>query len=221
MAKQAYVYSGTDWVPLASEVTNLSNYYTKGETDIITAPTGLKNVVPSSVAVGSGSGSASALGTVTFSGCSSLALNGIFSSTYDNYRIVVSNLTHSAGGVGINMRLRKNGTDNTSVSYIRQYIDANGSTIAAGRPGTDSIWLVLLPATTSVNGFSEMTIFNPNNATVATSISGGFPYNGTTLVMQPYYGIHNVTSSADFDGFNLIPNSGTMSGTISVYGYTN
>jgi len=31
MAKQAYVYSGTDWVPLASEVTNLSNYYTKGE----------------------------------------------------------------------------------------------------------------------------------------------------------------------------------------------
>jgi len=29
MAKQAYVYSGTDWVPLASEVTNLSNYQTK------------------------------------------------------------------------------------------------------------------------------------------------------------------------------------------------
>ena len=29
MAKQAYVYSGTDWVPLASEVTNLSGYQTK------------------------------------------------------------------------------------------------------------------------------------------------------------------------------------------------
>jgi len=29
MAKQAYVYSGTDWVPLASEVTNLSSYQTK------------------------------------------------------------------------------------------------------------------------------------------------------------------------------------------------
>ena len=29
MAKQAYVYSGTDWVPLASEVTNLSAYQTK------------------------------------------------------------------------------------------------------------------------------------------------------------------------------------------------
>ena len=29
MAKQAYVYSGTDWVPLASEVTNLSDYQTK------------------------------------------------------------------------------------------------------------------------------------------------------------------------------------------------
>jgi len=29
MAKQTYVYSGTEWVPLASEVTNLSNYQTK------------------------------------------------------------------------------------------------------------------------------------------------------------------------------------------------
>ena len=29
MAKSAYVYSGTDWVPLASEVTNLSGYQTK------------------------------------------------------------------------------------------------------------------------------------------------------------------------------------------------
>jgi hypothetical protein len=33
MAKQAYVYSGTDWVPLASEVTNLSDYYTSAEVD--------------------------------------------------------------------------------------------------------------------------------------------------------------------------------------------
>ena len=29
MAKQAYVYSGTDWVPLASEVTNLTAYQTR------------------------------------------------------------------------------------------------------------------------------------------------------------------------------------------------
>lgn len=29
MSKQAYVYSGTDWVPLASEVTNLTAYQTK------------------------------------------------------------------------------------------------------------------------------------------------------------------------------------------------
>lgn len=29
MAKQTYVYSGTEWVPLASEVTNLSSYQTK------------------------------------------------------------------------------------------------------------------------------------------------------------------------------------------------
>jgi hypothetical protein len=33
MAKQAYVYSGTDWVPLASEVTNLSELRAAGVDD--------------------------------------------------------------------------------------------------------------------------------------------------------------------------------------------
>ena len=57
MAKQAYVYSGTDWVPLASEVTNLSNYQ-------LSNGVGLAKVIPTSVAVGSGSGSVDSLGTV-------------------------------------------------------------------------------------------------------------------------------------------------------------
>ena len=51
---------------------------------------GLAKIVPSSVAVGSGTGSANSLGTVTFSGASSVSLNGCFSSTYDNYRLMLN-----------------------------------------------------------------------------------------------------------------------------------
>jgi hypothetical protein len=160
------------------------------------------------------------ISTTTFSAVSSQSFNSIFSSTYDNYKIVVSNLTHSVGGVGVNMRLRKSGTDDSSTNYVRQYVDANGSTLASARPGTDTLWLTLLPSTGTENGFSEMTIFNPNNATIKTAIIGGFPYNGTTLVSQTYYGFHNVATSANYDGFSLIPGSGTISGTVSVYGYS-
>jgi hypothetical protein len=51
---------------------------------------GLVQIVPSSVTVASGSGSANGNGAVEFSGCSSISLNGIFSSSYDNYRILIS-----------------------------------------------------------------------------------------------------------------------------------
>ena len=51
---------------------------------------GLAKIVPTSVAVGSGTGSADSLGNVTFSGASSGSLNGCFTSTYDKYKILIS-----------------------------------------------------------------------------------------------------------------------------------
>ena len=113
MAKQAYVYSGTDWVPLASEVTNLSSYYTSAQTDIITAPTGLKLLVPTSVAVGSGTGTANAAGQVTFTGASSVQLNGVFTTTYDNYKIVL-NITAISSTDVLQFRFGTSGTINTT-----------------------------------------------------------------------------------------------------------
>ena len=63
-------------------------------------------------------------------------------------------------------------------------------------------------------------IFHPNNATIPTSFSNTFLYDGAaTLVYQSAVGVHNLTSSADFDGFTIIPDAGTVSGIISVYGY--
>lgn len=38
MSKKAYVYDGSAWVDLSSSVTDLSNYYTKSESDAITPP---------------------------------------------------------------------------------------------------------------------------------------------------------------------------------------
>jgi hypothetical protein len=56
---------------------------------------GLAKIVPSSVAVGSGTGSSDTTGKVTFSGASTVSLNGVFTSSYRNYKIIVSNdFTH-------------------------------------------------------------------------------------------------------------------------------
>jgi hypothetical protein len=216
MAKQAYVYSGSDWVPLASEVTNLSNYYTKGEIDIIDAPTGLKKVVPSSVAVGSGSGSVSASGTVTFSGASSVSLNDVFSSTYDNYVIFYKNTTTSTGNV-LTLRYRLSGTD-TSANYGTQRLYAQGTTVTASRDGvgTDEIFVSdLNNATPSFAGY-QMNIFTPNVASPTVSFISGTTYIGADLYPSFSAGFQN--STTQFTGFTLLVNTGTFGGTVSVFG---
>lgn len=176
---------------------------------------GLAKIVPSSVAVGSGTGSASALGTVTFSGCSSVSLNGVFSATYDNYLIVPDNITQSASSY-MQLRLRTSGTDNTANSYWRQYILANSTTVSAAR--TQGTLLDLWEAGATFPASGQMDIQNPfttaytranyfvnqENPTTQGFIQGSFTFNGTT----------------SFDGFTLIPASGTITGAISVYGYT-
>jgi hypothetical protein len=50
---------------------------------------GLTQIIPTSVSVGSGSGTVSAGGAVTFSGATSISLNGAFTSTYQNYRLLI------------------------------------------------------------------------------------------------------------------------------------
>lgn len=63
----------------------------------ISSRNGSTLIIPSSVSVGSGSGSVSANGTVTISSASSITFNNIFSATYDSYAIYALNLV--GGGV--------------------------------------------------------------------------------------------------------------------------
>jgi hypothetical protein len=94
MAKQAYVYSGTDWVPLASEVTNLSSYALSSQVKII-------QVVNSSTTTGTSVASTSFVDTtLTASITPSSATNKIlvlFSQPFSYTR------TASENGVGIQL----------------------------------------------------------------------------------------------------------------------
>lgn len=208
MAKQAYVYSGTDWVPLASEVTNLTNYYTKGEIDILDAPTGLKKIVPSSVAVGSGTGSADSLGTVTFTGVSSVSLNGVFSSTYDNYWIVW-NVTNNSGTSTCTLRFRTSGTDySTADAYGSGYgLGLGPTTITYNDSGATS--LRLGSGNFQNSGGGHILVSRPTGRITYQN------YVGSNATAVSYSGSCGATN---FDGFSIIT-PGTISGTISVYGY--
>jgi hypothetical protein len=219
MAKQAYVYSGTDWVPLASEVTNLSGYYTKGEIDILDAPTGLKLLVPTSVAVGSGTGTVGATGTVTFSGASSVSLNGCFTSTYDNYKVLIYQTT-SSGSNTVRFRMRAAGTDLTTSTYrsLAYYANSAANSFSGLESGSSTTYGSLSYAGTQGNAI-EFDIFNPQIANYTHLRSTSTFHDGTNMfLLNAGIVVANQTS---YDGFTIFPVTANVTGTVRVYGYKN
>jgi hypothetical protein len=181
---------------------------------------GLVQIVPTSIAATGGSGSISATGAVSFTSASAINFNGCFSSLYDNYRIIFSNLNGSGSSSDVGFRLRKSGTDNTSNVYYRQYLDGSSTTANIGRIQSTS-WVVF--AVRDQGPFqSYLELTNPNSANVRT---GGIANQAYGAVSTPSVTIssytHDLTSSADFDGFTLTTASGTMTGVARVYGYRN
>ena len=178
------------------------------ETVISGLGSGLNIITPTSIA-NSGGSATSTSGTTTFTNVSSISLNGCFSATYENYFVIVTNVTGSAS-TSLITRMRASGTDsatgyNSGGSY-------NGS--ASGNIiDTNAIGQYMDTIATSGNGNQQMIFFMPFLA-----ISTGFmmqSYRDTLTNVR--FGRH--TPATSYDGFSMITASGTMSGKVRVYGY--
>ena len=176
---------------------------------------GLAKIVPSSVAVGSGTGSASALGTVSFSGASSVSLNDVFSSTYQNYRIVWQSTNASAAA--IRMRLRVSNADDTSNVYVSAYRYEQVGGAGTGRvtDGATTSWTITQSANQTASNAS-LDIFRPFETTPTYS---SFMNMNRDTVDYIYMGGLIMTNSTSFTGITFYPGSSTISGTVSIYGY--
>jgi hypothetical protein len=177
---------------------------------------GLAKIVPSSVAVGSGTGSASTTGTVTFSGASSVSLNNVFSSTYDNYQIVIE--TTASAGAYLNFRLRVGGVDASGSNYDWGFAMTSNLGSAFQLAGSSATSANICRPSATNRSMTSFTICNPAIAR-PTVLSGTVSYNdGATVGIGGGMGAAHSLSTA-YDGFTII-HSGTVTGTVSVYGYT-
>lgn len=198
---------------------NVANTYTQSQVDgLLATVSGLKLLTPTSVAVGSGTGSANANGYVSFSGASSVSLNGVFSSTYEAYKVVVNVTSCSTNFDPLWFRLRTSGTDNSSNNYKYHfrywaYASSGGDAVSTGASGhplgsVDT-------GTTSIGLKSSFDVIGPylNNNTsffgLSTQSGYGFYHTGITTVTTSY------------DGCSIVPAAGTITGSIAVYGYKN
>jgi hypothetical protein len=150
--------------------------------------------------------------TVTVgSGVSTVSVSDVFSSTYDNYRVVIGGVDSSAA---TNLRIQFGSTPNEH--YGSLYYDFYG----AGATGTDrqaNAANILIGVTnTSDDTSSSFDVCSPNLAK-RTTLSGtydGFAYAG-------WFG-GGVNTTTQYTSFNVLVTTGSLTGgTIKVYGYRN
>ena len=152
------------------------------------------------------------LNTTSFSAVSSQSINNVFTSTYKNYRIFI-NAKHAADA-DLTMRVRASGTDLSSANsyYYGRYYVGETSSLAAGSNNQtlDTSWTLNRVGTWSSHIVID--IANPQATEVTTASifsSGGY--------LQVIGGsLNNNTTS--YDGFTIIT-GGSMTGSVSVYGY--
>jgi hypothetical protein len=149
------------------------------------------------------------ISTTSMSAVASQSINDVFTSTYDNYRILI-NATTLTGT--LTMRFRVSGSDNSTSNYK---MDLYGT----------SLW-----TSSSYSGYQESGSTNFNNlaeaspASISLDILNPFASQKTFLHGQTsqgdrgraYQGLFDATTS--FTGFSLIPTT-NLTGTVSVYGY--
>jgi hypothetical protein len=150
----------------------------------------------------------------TFSAVSSVSVNNCFSADYENYRILVRYI--GSGTAQTSLRFRVGGSDNTTTNYNRQVLNAEGGTVgAATNASTQEFGFSVGEANV---GLAALEIARPFLAeTKPITVLAGQGAVSTAPTMRLAIGGFNASTS--FDGFSLFPASGTITGTVRIYGY--
>jgi hypothetical protein len=150
-----------------------------------------------------------------FSAVASTTADGVFTSAYTNYRIVVRYQSTSAD---LAMQFRAATVDTTS-GYNFQRLAGEGASAGAAQSTSQSSASVGKDS----GAFWSMTtidISGPQLAEATIYVTNNLRNNGayTNPQVQIFYG--NQSGSTQFDGIKFLVASGTTTGSYTIYGYS-
>ena len=151
------------------------------------------------------SGSTSAAATIT--------VDSIFTSTYRNYKLFI-NGTCSADDTDIIFRFRAGGATNSAATYNRKMIGSGASSVSASNANSQTSFASFM-ATGLTQVVNETIIYAPQVA-IATGIQYMSGANSTSPYQ--YWGSGVFNNTTQFDGFTVIPASGTITAQYRIYG---
>lgn len=180
---------------------------------------GLVKVIPTSVSSAGGTGATlnSTTGTVTVgTSNTSVTLNGVFSSLYDNYRVIYS----GAGNGTANHYLRLTIGAITAGYYGSMFGGAWGfNTTHALGVNNQASWLYAGFGSTGYV-MLDADIYNPNISGRNKFISTRWTFNETNSAYSMFNG--ELVNTTQLTSLTITPSTGTISGgSIRVYGYRN
>jgi hypothetical protein len=147
----------------------------------------------------------------SYTAAQTVNVNNVFSTTYDNYKIINRSTQASAGSW--TMKMRVGGAD-TSANYFTQLVYGDGGTAAGGRnvSGTDE-WFF---GDSANSGMTSMDILSPFlSAETQGAALAGYRDGSAGLVRMIFMSLGDTTS---YTGFSLLTPS-NADGKVSIYGY--
>jgi hypothetical protein len=157
----------------------------------------------------------------TGSATNTLSINNCFTSTYQNYRIII-NQTAISGNQSMNIRFRVGGADDTTANTQYMYNTCTAAGVASFTAGANQTELLLgFVGTASPNAGSSMDIFSPQLSSQRTwGTSLRYEYDSANYVSRSGSFVKDETTS--YDGLTLFAGGGaTFTATVYVYGYRN
>jgi hypothetical protein len=174
---------------------------------------GLVVMTPTSVAKTGASSTATinSDGSVTFGSCETLSLNGVFTSAYDNYMVVIRET--ASGNYNVTARLSDGGAI-SSTGYTWQYIQAYGTNVNGGRSASTYAIIGEDVATQRV-GFTVY-LYGPYLAqpTAGRSVN---VLDGLSAQIVDFAWTHSVSTA--YDGVRIGPTAGNITGLVTVFGF--
>lgn len=178
--------------------------------------TGLVKVIPTSV---SGTGvTLGATGTVSFSGATTVQINGCFTSQYDSYRVSFTSTAFS-GNPNLYFQLSSGGTPTATNYFWSTYNTSNTGATGVSNASSGTTVNPAFCSSALPQGFQIVELNGPQ-ATRNTTYTLTDNHNDTVgQIIRTGGGIH--TDATSHDGIRFTVSTGTMGGTIVVYGYRN
>lgn len=179
--------------------------------------TGLMPVKPTSVTAVSGTATINAQGKISFTGCSIIRVAGAFTSKFDNYRIILTGENGTAQN-NLHFKLSASGTDNSTQYYVgQQYISSNGNVGGYSAHGSTDLAFNWLNNYAPRHIGTVMELQSPAQAAFTDYQYTSVGHHPIGVIHMTGAGLHGVATA--YDGFAILTETATFSGTVQILGY--